>query len=636
MAAPDLVFRKEPLKGPPWVLVFGEPDASENLATLYGDVELPVAVLVGNGEIARPPAAQMAGDLVDLVGANIVLDGHGTYRVNVLRGPVASHRSGWQAAAPVPIGIAESYQQAAKQVQGAADSWQAGQPLPVALQGHHAATVRLAQPTMRSSYQSAWRIAKRPTTFIEHAADRSARRALGTQHQVAVPTSAWPLRDGWQVSLRDTRAVLGVSHQVALLLAIERRERTGGGLHVGASLHDSYQEAMKPPPGQRDPVIPPEPEPCYVPSTKLVFTEAWALRQALVFVCERHTTGPGKEPLVILMLRAYMATHYLEARLLPTMERVPLEGVVIEASRGMPFWKLSASGPAQLLDQLRAVDGVPRQVRVIIDGLPWIFAIEGMGRSREPGLRRARITGRSVPALLGASKLPQQTWLNAAPRTAQQLVIEAFENLGVDVDWQIPDWLVPAGAWSFTGKPLAAAVRIAEAAGAVLQSHPTEPKLSFLPAYPLLSWEWMGSAAVPDVSISSRAITVDDYDLREEPEWEAVYVYGGPNQGVGRKVTRRGTAGAVLAPMVVDDLITDGAVAIERGRSVLGTGGTQADVSVGLPILTGGNLPGVLRVNQLLQVTEPSEVWRAMVRGVVVRASPEEVRQSLTVERHWP
>ena len=470
--------------------------------------------------------------------------------------------------------------------------------------------------SLESRHQEAIR-ARRNIAVRWQEAERLPTAAVGLQHQEASRLQRG-VRSRWQEALQAQAG---------------HRDRYGAALQVDVGRLSRWQAAMYPLPGHSA-IEPPIEPPCYVPSTTLVFREKQKHATTLIFVCEGHgSTNPGQPPLFIPLLRVYMTTHYMEAVMLPTLERVPLEDVTIEADVGMPHWKLTASGPLGLMD-LFPLNSPPRLVRVTVDGLPWVFAISPAGRSRVPGLRRARITGRSVPALAGATSLAEQIWLNNAPATAQQVVTEALQFTDVGVDWQIPDWLVPAGAWSFKGKPLAAAVRVAEAVGAVLQSHPTEPTLQFLPRYASLPWEWDSASVTPDVSIASAALAADDYEPDEQPSWEAVYVYG-TAQGVGRRIVRGGTAGGILAPQQVDDLITDHVAAVERGRSILGAGGTQALATMSLPILTGGTLPGVLRVNQLLEVVEPAETWRGLVRAVTVRAGPSEVRQSVRVERHF-
>lgn len=623
----DLIFREPPPGGPPNILIFGEPDApSSGGAVANGSIPLPAFMVVGHVSASLPSRAHASG-AIPLPAFMLV---------GVVRYDSATHRplvgkvsSGWQVAEPVSTAVVARHQSAERGSAGRVSRWQR-------------AEVRAGVAA------SAWQETGR------------ARYAAGVRHQAAESVSMstalrWQeagrvrnaLRVRWQAAQQLAPAVLAVRYQEANRL---RREVRSGWQAAGSLVHRHgesfgeaqliergwvarWQAAMAPPPG-RSVVVPPEVNPCYLPDTTLVFRELQRYTKTLIFICERHgTTPPGQAPLFIPFLRVYMTTHHLEAVLLPTLERVPLEDVAIEAAAGMPHWKLTATGPLGLMDFF-PINSPPRLVRVTVDGLPWVFAISAPGRSRVPGQRRARIVGRSVTALAGASSMADQTWLNSAPATAQQVVTEALQFTGVSVDWQIPDWLLPAGAWSFQGKPLAAAVRVAEAVGAVLQSHPTEPTLQFLPRYKSLPWEWDQAWVTPDVSIASAAIAADDYEVDEQPRWEAVYVFGAA-QGVGRRIVRGGSAGIVQAPQVVDGLITDHVAAVERGRSILGAGGTQALVSVSLPILTGGTLPGVLRVNQLKEVVEPSETWRGMVRGVSLRAGPEEVRQAVQVERHF-
>ena len=51
--------------------------------------------------------------------------------------------------------------------------------------------------------------------------------------------------------------------------------------------------------------------------------------------------------------------------------------------------------------------------------------------------------------------------------TAQQLALQALDLTGYTLDWDLTDWLVPAGAWSHSGTPLAAVQAIVEAARGV-------------------------------------------------------------------------------------------------------------------------------------------------------------------------
>lgn len=345
-------------------------------------------------------------------------------------------------------------------------------------------------------------------------------------------------------------------------------------------------------------------------------------------------TPPGNvdEPLFqVPLLRCYVTVHSIQAELLPSLERVQLSGVSISSNDDGFGWSLNASGPEHLIDQLALVDGLPVRVRVTIDGIEWVFAVDPPERTRKFAERKVSVVGQSVTALLGDPYLPASNWDNsAAPFTAQQLVAQALEFTGVGIDWGITDWLVPAGAWSFQGTPLAVAQRVAEAVGAVVRSHRTDETLQFAPRYPAMPWEW--DATPLDVQMPGQLMTSDSLQNRRNPNWEAVYVLGQIHGQKGH-VVRTGTAGAVLAPQVIDSLITHPDAARQRGRAVLGPAGRGYTQNMTVPLLTGSSYPGLILPGYLLQVDEPEESWRGLVRGITITESAPTVRQQLVVER---
>ena len=61
--------------------------------------------------------------------------------------------------------------------------------------------------------------------------------------------------------------------------------------------------------------------------------------------------------------------------------------------------------------------------------------------------------------------------------TARQLAELELERAGLitgfDLDWQLPDWLVPAGAWSYESlSPVQVIARLVESVGGTLNAHP--------------------------------------------------------------------------------------------------------------------------------------------------------------------
>ena len=352
---------------------------------------------------------------------------------------------------------------------------------------------------------------------------------------------------------------------------------------------------------------------------------------SLIFgFCGRRRRPGEKQTLIVPALDVYMHIHDLSATLWPSGEPVVFQEVTISTDEGGYAWQLSATGPVWLMEQLAPKDGQPQMVRIEIDGLAWIFAVQSRGRSRAWPDHSVSITGASATSALDA--LPVATFANTEQRMAQQLVREALELTGTTVDWRIPDWQVPAGAWSHQGTPLSAVLRVADAVGAVVQSHPAAQTLIYMPRYSSMPWEWGG--ATPDVVLPIGYAETDSLEEVREPAYNKVYTAGTVAGSI--KPTRRfGTPGDVLAPMVTDALLTDSPAHTERAKAVLGRCGWRANVTMTLPVNTTAGYPGVLPMGGLVGVADTDGEWRGMVRSVSIKAEGGPVvNQTVTLERH--
>ncbi len=329
--------------------------------------------------------------------------------------------------------------------------------------------------------------------------------------------------------------------------------------------------------------------------------------------------------------RTYMQSHSLAAYRLPDMTPVPLTGFDLAADEGSFGWTINATGPAEVLALLAPTAGLPAQLRVVLDGLTWDVVVEGLRRTRAFNRTGASITGRSAAVLLSEPYSPERAFLNAVPATAQQIVEDALQFTGLTLDWQVTDWLVPAGVWSFTGTPMAALRRVADSIGAVVQCPRTGDVVSVRPRYAVLPWLW--GAATPDITLALDPLTAEGYERADRPAYEGVYV-SGQAQGVLALVKRTGSAPDLLMASVTDALITHLDAARQRGESMLGAAGPQAAMSLTLPVLTGAGEPGVIDVGKLVQVNDPVGAWKGRVRSVSVRGDQTTVRQTITLERH--
>ncbi|MGS5089079.1 hypothetical protein ACVC7V_21550 [Hydrogenophaga sp. A37] len=426
----------------------------------------------------------------------------------------------------------------------------------------------------------------------------------------------------------------------ALALQLHQRARA-----AGRGLDQPLEQARKVPPGKE--VWPPVPtgpgfEP-HVPDLNLVFAcppyeQGAPLDLVFGHVCALPP-APGA-PLFILPARYYMAVHSLTCHKLPSMEPVPIFGVNLSAAEGSFGWSFSAEAPPSVFDQLAATGTTPTRVLITLDGLQFEFVLDEPEKSEAFGGNGTSISGRSATALLSGFYALETARHNTAAATAQQLALAALEFTGFALDWGLPDWLVPAGAWSHIGTPLAAVQALVASAGGHLQSHRNAATLQARHPYPDLTggmpgvpWNWADPSVVPDIELAPDAVLVMGTSRVFGADINGVYV-SGTTHPPRALYKRQGTAGDKLASLITDPLIVAPEVARMRGRSVVGAAGLKQFVTLELPVLTGVSQPGVIDPGKLLQVNH-AVPWRGRVRSVSVSAPfGGKVRQQLRVEQH--
>lgn len=345
---------------------------------------------------------------------------------------------------------------------------------------------------------------------------------------------------------------------------------------------------------------------------------------------------PGGPPVdehgtvIVPIRRAYIVLNSATLTVAATGQPIQHTGLSLQLDIDSWAWGWSASVPASYLPTLRP-SGPDGFVEVIatINGEPFRLLVESLQRERRFGRADLRIGGRSRSAWLSSPHAPTITRYNSESRTAQQLLEDVLTENGVSigwaVDWQITDWLVPAGAWSHQGSYIDAAVRIAEAAGAVIQPHPTDQTLRVLHRYPAAPWEWPD--ATPDIALPEDVVTVEGFEWADKPRYDAVYLAG----SILAHVKRAGTSGGVVAPMVTDPLITHVDAGRQRGRAVLGDVGRQAQIRLALPVL---EETGIIQPGTLIQYTEQGTSHRGITRAVDVQCGWPAITQTITVETH--
>ncbi|WP_168734271.1 hypothetical protein, partial [Pseudothauera nasutitermitis] len=447
--------------------------------------------------------------------------------------------------------------------------------------------------------------ARRTGARLRHAEQLRRRPSLAVPHAQARPA---------------TRA-LGIGHRPSPAPAAIR-------------LHIRWSDGMPPPPGYWWPIYQPPPLRIVIPCTGDYIPRPLRCPVVLGLGYEIQPPCPIDPPPGTIVVPVQEVYYVLNTFSLAIVGGTPINASAFQASLDYESWAWtwSATVPAAYLDQLRPVAGVKREVLATINGTPLRLTVESIVRERRFGRADLRIGGRSRSAELAAPAAPSDTRSADEDRTARQLMEAALTENGVPIgwaiDWQIEDWLVPAGIWNHTGTAMDAITRIAQAAGAYVQPHATARTLRILPTYPAAPWEW--AALTPDIALPEDVVTIEGIEWSDQPDYNTVYLAG---TGILGHVTRTGTAGDRAAPMVTDELLTHATATLQRGRSILSNTGRQAQVGVTLPVLqeTGIILPGAL-----LDYTEQGTIHRGLARGVSVQVDFPKITQTIQVETHEP
>lgn len=683
MAAVNLVFELAPTSAPPAHLVFGDveiieaslsatlpgptlaahivaPNDATLIAALPGlsftahlvapndatlNITLPalsVAIegialsgLVYEGELAMNlPALTFAAHGVDPNDATMVCPLPGMtvaievdFDSNVARPLVCQVASKSQTALRVPSGTTDKTQKPVRTIGGAAVRHQIAQRL------HSGAAVR---------HQTALRIQN--GLGIRHQEGVGVQTSISARHQVMLrhariftrgrTQGGLPVHQSvvgrHQDRLRHARPSLTTGHQTGLPrpVGVTTAHQIAVPMHTGFRVR--HQEAIKPPAGRESTPIPPQPEPCYTPNPHLLFSNAPG-NSNLLFFCENHDT-PGGDTIVVPIRKVYIVVNDVYLKRVAGNLMLPCKSLSLSLDADSWTWSFSATLPASQLDAVMPeAPGEPVELEAKINGDTYRLLAEQIGRTRTFPKAEITIRGRGKSAMLADPYAPVMSFGNPNDAlTAQQLMAEVLEfngvPLGWDVDWNLTDWLVPAGAFSHQGTHMSALSAIAGAAGAYIQPHPTDQTLIVLPRYPDAPWAW--GSVTPDFELPAAVTVNEGIEWIDKPLYNMVFV-SGQGQGPLVGVKRAGSAGDLVAPGVVDPLITHVDAGRQRGISILGDTGRRADVSLSLPVLPE---TGVIPPGQYIEYADGTTTYFGITRSVRVDVTWPKVRQSITVE----
>lgn len=439
---------------------------------------------------------------------------------------------------------------------------------------------------------------------------------------------------GWQERIRAPRPARVSPWQDGQALPRWQGAPFGQALALAFRRRGKWQEAVAPSPGRwagQIPVVPPIP-PCYTPphgvAVALRFRDPLTHSGSLRFLCRRTAGGTQAVPI----LRTYIVVNTISLHRVANNVSLPALALSLSIDADTWAWGWRASLPASSLDAVLPEAGAPVELEATINGVSWRLLAEKVQRDRHFGEARITVSGRGIAARLGSPTASAISRHNDSEMTAQQLAVAALTNNGVGIgwtlDWQMADWLVPAGIWSHSGTHIDAVTRIAEAAGGYVQADRSNPTLHVLPRYPVAPWAW--GSVTPAFVLPAAATVKEAVEWVDKPNYNAVFV-SGESAGIIGQVRRAGSAGDLVAPMVTDALITHADAARGRGIAILGDTGRSQRMSLETPIF---EAVGIYPVGSFVRFDDGAESRLGLVRAIAINAGLPVVRQIIEVECH--
>lgn len=428
--------------------------------------------------------------------------------------------------------------------------------------------------------------------------------------------------------------------QVHLFQEAARLLEQGYTGHAGAAASTPifrggvFQDARVPPIGVTlIPVVPVTPPISW--DTSLLFACPPLSYPALIFgALQCYIDIPVPEGLVVVPVqRVYIVINNASLRRVDGNIHLPTFGMSLSLDVDSWTWGFNASLPDSTLSSLEpAFNGAPVEVEAMVNGVPYRALVESITRNRSFGKSSISVQGRGKTALLDVPYSPVSNFTNIQERTAQQIMGDVLSVNGVPmpwtVNWGLTDWMVPTGVFSHQGSYIGALTAIAGAAGGYLQPHASNQSISVMARYPSTPWTW--NTVTPDFELPSSVTTTEGIAWVEKARYNRVFV-SGAQQGVLGQITRAGTAGDLVAPMVTDSLITHADAARQRGLSVLANTGRQANVSLKLPVLAE---TGIITPGKFVRYVDGGTTRVGIVRSVGVDIASPEIFQTLGIETH--
>ena len=620
----DLVFAQPP-RVHPTRLVFGDSDTSTHPDSLL-EVSGVLPELVARLHLVIGVPVILEAVLPDLVGTVAV-----KYQSQTQRPTVANVQSFSQVSVVTESGLTQPQQHALATNAGATDQAKNAASIRQGVSPSYVEAIRSSREVGSQFHDGCATRSRLHANWSDGLADRRVNSTSPFQEGHRGPTVRAVGR--FQDGLHDRRAWLENSWAGAIPRALGYSGHAGAAIPLKMFLPSAFQEAWVPRPGVHlIPGIPPI-DPTYW-GTALLFACPPLAAPMLVFGA-RQCEFPEEPPIGVVTIavrKVYFVINDVSLRRASNGVNVPVNSLSLSLDASSWSWGFDAVLPHSAQSLIEPNDSGVVELLATVNGTTFAALAENISRERSFGQTSIRLTGRGKNAVLAAPYAPVMTFTNSQARTARQLMDDVLTingvSMGWNVDWGLTDWNVPAGVFSHQGTWIEALSVIAGAAGGYLLPHPRDQTIRVRHRYPVAPWEW--ATVTPNFVLPVDAVEKESLRWLEKPSYNRVFV-SGQEAGVLAQVTRSGTAGDSLAPMVVDALITEAAVARQRGLAVLSDTGRQIEVSLNLPVLFD---TGIIEPGAFVQYRDGGIDRIGLVRSTQVQAGFPEVWQTLGVQTY--
>jgi len=341
-------------------------------------------------------------------------------------------------------------------------------------------------------------------------------------------------------------------------------------------------------------------------------------------------------PILIPALRVYYMINDIQITRHADGFLIDAKQLQIELNADSHTWTCSATlvGKETIDAIAPAPDGTPTILSVHINGNDWLMVVDSWEESGAFAQRTINMKARGLTAELSSSHVTPESGTTTADLTLQQLLNNHLPlGSGWQITWKIgtPDWIVPAGAWSWQNKaPIDAIHEVCASVGLIAVPDPATRTIQVMPRYPVMPWKFDSTPF--NLLLPANAIT--GYSKQQPPPTRAngIYAHGSEIGGVIGYVTLDGTAGDKLDAAAQSPLVTHvDAARLLGGRRLAAKYQQPHWRSLTTPL--GGSVP-LAKLGQLLHIDAGTDSSRGIIAGINISATIDntaKVRQTIRI-----